>query len=714
VINAAGGPLTSNDLVALESRWIDRDTAKRQLLRRVDAIDGSALVGRNGTGNYAGMVIPNVWPGQDRIREYRLRRDHPEFENGKPKAKYVAPPGRGNLLYFPVGTDPAWLNDGQLSLVITEGEFKAIALARAACHGHPPGQPRFLVVAISGVWNWKGTIGKTTDADGNRVDVKGAIPDLDRLVWDERRVVIVFDADLEHNESVQAARFMLTRELRSRAAQVSWFCWPADRPPLAKGIDDLLAALGPEPVLQLIAAAQPSGSRDLLKFYSADVGNAERLVAQHGADLKYCFAFRKWLIWDGQRWAAAENGQALKLAKRTMVEFLRQAVEAKNEAAEKFARASLDSRRLQAMLLLAQSELPVTPTQLDRNPSLLNFTNGTVDLRSGKLSPHRRSDLITKLIHFPYNPGAACPRWLKFLGEIMGGGPDAGEAELQRADELIDYLQLSLGYSITGEASEKAVFVAHGTGDNGKTTLLSVVRELIAEYSTTVGLDLLTTKEATNNSDASRAKLMGARFVSTSETEEGQRFSAARLKRICQGSGGMIEACRKFENPIEFRESHKIWLDANHKPDLPATDAAVWLRLHLIPFNVTIPKDRQDRHLTAALMGEAEGILAWLVEGARRWHAGGLPESTTVSKATAAWRDELNRLAAYLAEHTERATAEAYVLNKSLYEAYKSWAERNGERVLTQPKFTSQMEAMKFLKDKKEIGVIWYGLRFKS
>jgi putative DNA primase/helicase len=208
--------------------------------------------------------------------------------------------------------------------------------------------------------------------------------------------------------------------------------------------------------------------------------------------------------------------------------------------------------------------------------------------------------------------------------------------------------------------------------------------------------------------------LFGARFVSSSETEEGQRLSAARLKRICQGPGGEIEACRKYENPITFRESHKLWIDANHKPDLPATDAAVWNRLHLIPFTITIPKDEQDRKLTTKLLDEGEGILAWLAKGSKDWHEHGLPASKVVADATAAWREELDRLRVYLDEHTEKAAdAEGYVLNKNLYESYKSWCDENGERALSQPKFSTQMEAMDYRKEHTKAGNIWRGLRFR-
>jgi putative DNA primase/helicase len=140
----------------------------------------------------------------------------------------------------------------------------------------------------------------------------------------------------------------------------------------------------------------------------------------------------------------------------------------------------------------------------------------------------------------------------------------------------------------------------------------------------------------------------------------------------------------------------------------------VWNRLHLIPFTVTIPKAEQDRNLRSRLLAEGAGILAWLVEGAKHWYAHGLAKPKVISDATTAWQKELDRLSLYIDEYTERATdAEAYVPNKVLYEAYKSWCESNGERILSQPRFTGQMEAMGLRKERKDDGNIWLGLRFR-
>jgi putative DNA primase/helicase len=219
---------------------------------------------------------------------------------------------------------------------------------------------------------------------------------------------------------------------------------------------------------------------DLLSFLPNDAGNADRLIALHGHDLRYCHALRKWLVWDGTRWSIDTTDQAFRLAKLTMVEFLHQAVNTHTrEHGEEFARSSLDAHRVTNLLRMAQCEIYVEPGDLDKNPYLLNFLNGTVDLRTGELKTHDRGDRITKLIHYEYRPDASCVFWRAFLDQIMGGGHDAGKAELARAQRLTDYLQRAFGYSLTGSTREKAVFVLFGEGDNGKSTMLTTFRQLV-------------------------------------------------------------------------------------------------------------------------------------------------------------------------------------------------------------------------------------------
>jgi len=261
-----GVDLTPADLAALSQCGIPEDLARTAMLRRVDSATGSALMGRNGSGDYSGLVFPYFWPGDDRVREYRLRRDRPEVEiradgTTKPRGKYLSPPGRGNMLYLVPGTPPELLGDVSLPIILVEGEKKTLALWALAWHGlgEAAERPRFLPIGLAGVWGWKGSIGKTAAADGSRVSVKGPIPDLSRIAWRKRQAIILFDANVRTNGDVQRARQALTEELQARGARVDWVHWPRQIPAAVNGIDDFVGAVGSDAALELIQTARPAG-----------------------------------------------------------------------------------------------------------------------------------------------------------------------------------------------------------------------------------------------------------------------------------------------------------------------------------------------------------------------------------------------------------------------------------------------------------------------
>jgi hypothetical protein len=238
----------------------------------VNSFEGGQIIGRNGSSNYAGLVFPYFRPGEITARDYRLRRDCPELEqkpDGSPKEKqkYLSAPGRSNLLYFPCGTDPAALSDFRLPVIVVEGEKKALAIWNLA-HWNTS-DLRFLPVGISGVWNWRGTVGKEPGPDGNCRAVKGPIPDLDRILWTKRRTVIIFDSDAKRNANIDRARKALVSELEHRGADVLLVDLP-DLTDLDKtGADDFLAHRdgGPERMLALIdnaVRAQPGAASEIL------------------------------------------------------------------------------------------------------------------------------------------------------------------------------------------------------------------------------------------------------------------------------------------------------------------------------------------------------------------------------------------------------------------------------------------------------------------
>ena len=707
-----GQTLTDLDLAALQARWIDTATAQRAGLFRVNSVDGAALVGRNGAGDYSGIVIPNIRPVLTEPREYRLRRDYPHLElkpdgGTREKGKYLYPPGRGNLMYFVPGTPDAWLQDANLPVVVVEGEFKSLALWRLA--HHDADASRWLPVGIPGCWGWRGTVEKTTGPDGDRRDVKGPIADLDRISWAGRLIYLVPDTNVTDNISVSVAWRELGRELERRGASTVMVEIPQESG--INGIDDYLARHGPDAAMALYEAAKPrNAGRD---FHLTDLGNAQRLVNRHGRDLLFVPAWSNWCVWDGRRWKRDDILEVQNRAKDTVKAIYAEAAKLQDEAERKrlagFALQSESAPKIRALLDLARSEVVARAEDFDANPELLNFLNGTLHLPTGELRPHRREDRITKLVGFYYNPMAECPRFLAFLKEIMGVNPDASEGGLERADRLVEYIQRALGYSLSGRTSEKAVFICHGSGDNGKSTLLSAVRELISDYSVLLQIDsLMERRFESNNAQADLADLCGARFVMTSKTEEEQRLSAVRLKRITQGMG-IIRAVRKYENPISFPESHKLWMDCNHKPRVKDDGAAIWNRLHLVPFTVTIPKDEQDKDLQAKLLADGEGILAWIAVGARRWYADGLQKPPEVETATEQWRQESDVLETFLSECCVRDN-NATASKQNLYEAYREWAEKSGERAETKRAFGDKLATRGFDEYRTGNSRSWLGL----
>jgi putative DNA primase/helicase len=363
---------------------------------------------------------------------------------------------------------------------------------------------------------------------------------------------------------------------------------------------------------------------------------------------------------------------------------------------------------------MAEIDLVVTPSQLDTHPFLLTLLNGTLNLETGgELLPHKREHFITKMVHHNYNPSAECPLFISFVNRIMGCNPDASEGELERVDRMVDYLQRALGYSLTGSTVEKAVFIPFGSGNNGKTTLLSTFLHLLQEYAVLLQVDTLMVRQESNNTQADLADLRGARFVMTSETEEGQRLAQAKLKRITQGMG-WIKACRKYENPIKFKETHKLWIDTNSRPTIRAVDdQALFNRLHPIPFTVTIPNKEVDKDLPRKLLAEAEGILAWSVQGELKRQKHGLEKPVEVSSANEEWRAENDQLSRFIEDccvllDCSRGRA------RQLYERYRKWAEEGGEGAMSETMFCKRLKAKGFEKGSTRTGVEYCGIGLRS
>jgi putative DNA primase/helicase len=370
---------------------------------------------------------------------------------------------------------------------------------------------------------------------------------------------------------------------------------------------------------------------------------------------------------------------------------------------------SLGSRSLGAMVNLARSEegIPVLPEQLDLNPWLFNCPNGTIDLRTGELRPHRREDYITKLCPTEYIRDAICDTWLRFLDAIF-----------QRDEGLSIFVQRLLGRSLTGDVSEQVLPIFWGTGANGKSTLINAVLETMgAGYAMKANADLLMASRGERH-PTELAQLFRIRLVVASETQQGRHLNESLIKDLTGGEP--IRARRMREDFWEFSPTHKVILLTNHKPRVQGTDEGIWRRLRLVPFEVCFwdptdpakkdrdlpPELRQDKQLPQKLRAEAPGILAWMVQGCLDWQREGLTMPEKVRVATAEYRCAEDAVAQFLEECCLTGNGVMRCRASAIYGAYRQWSERAGEKPLSRDAFGDAMTQRRF--ERQKSNGVWY------
>jgi P4 family phage/plasmid primase-like protien len=705
-----GTPLRQSDLDHLSRSGIDAAAAMRAYLRRVDSATGADIVCRNGPGDFSGIAIPYMCPRTNRVRDYRLRRDRPEMEwsHGelKPRGKYLSPPGRGNMLYFVPGTEVCWLQDRTLPVLILEGEKKAIATSALAWReaGDAADRPSWLTVALPGVWNFRGKTGRIEGEHGGWDEIKGPIRDLDLIAWQGRQTTILFDVNASSNESVAAARRMLAKELRSRGGIVRFVDIPADAG--VNGVDDLIGAWGSDRVLDLILtrAYEPRDRKEPLVL--TEIGNAERFVNTYRGDVHFYTQTNSWLFWDGSRFAPDEYRQVERYAKATVRQLQSDALAIENkeakEAALKFALRSESDHGIRALLNRAAAEEGITigANDLDTDPYLLNVQNGTIDLRTCELRPHSRDDRISKVAPVRFDPDALCPRFTGFLEQVFEPHPDA-----------IPFLQRAIGYSLTGEVSEECLFFLHGTGRNGKGTLLKTVQTMLGgDYASTADFSTFISRGDDRGPRDDVANMRGRRFVVSQEVREGAPLAEALVKWLT--GGDRVRARNLYERSSEWQPTQHLWLAVNRRPVIRGTDTGIWSRIRLLPFDVSF-EGREDRTLKQALQDELPGILAWAVRGCLEWQRSGLGTCESVQSATAEYRTESDQLARFIEERcivVPNAQAKA----RWLYERYRGWVEHSGENAMTETTFGLSIRERGFQVKPTKGGKLYLGIGFQE
>jgi len=421
------------------------------------------------------------------------------------------------------------------------------------------------------------------------------------------------------------------------------------------------------------------GSKD---YPWTDIGNAERLVAAHGDELIYCAQLGGWLVYDGVRWIKDHTDQAIGLAQTTVRKIKEEIANItdpeKISQLGKFATKSEHASRVKALLEMAKPMLAVRQDQFDADPLVINCLNGTFDLRSREFRPHSPKDMLTKVTGAEYNPGAKAPIFLSALDQYFDGN-----------EGMIAFLQKAFGYSLTGDTREQCFFVPFGDGANGKTTLIETVAFASGEYAQAASSATFSAQRKSSPIGDDLAALKGARLVSASELTSGDWWDESRLKLL---TGQDSVSCRKlYGEPFTFTPKCKFWISTNRLPNFDGSNDALTRRMRVIPFDITIPAQKQDKELLDKLKGEAAGVLHWMIEGALRWLEEGLESPKEVREATEKYRREQDSLEQFLEEECVLQDA-GRIKTKDLKEAYERWCTENGFKALPKREISGYLE----------------------
>ncbi len=461
----------------------------------------------------------------------------------------------------------------------------------------------------------------------------------------------------------------------------------------------------PLPQSEVIQIADSMANYDPGPMPLTDLGNAERLVARHGNDLRYCHELGTWYVWRGTHWGENDDGEVERRANETARSIRLEAEHATDpDRTKKLFNHALKSEAhysRQMMIRMAQDleGIPTPKETFNRNPLLLNVSNGTIDLATGELLEHDREDMLTTLIPLTYSTDAKAPRWLQFLDEIF-----------EEDAALIEYVQRAVGYSLTGDVSEQILFLCYGKGANGKSILLDAITRMMGSYARVTDPELLLARSGESH-PTGMADLFGKRMATTMETKKGRSFNESKLKWLT--GGDKLTARKMRQDFFEFFPTHKLWIATNHLPNVELGGEAFWRRIIAIPFNRVFTAKEQDPGLADVLAEEANGILAWAVRGSVAWCAGAglkthLPKA--IRRAKGKYQRDNDQIGRFL---EDRCDFEDHLRigSQALYDVYKRWCDETGEGiVLSQKEWSQEMERQGIGKKKTSAGTVWVGL----
>jgi len=440
-----------------------------------------------------------------------------------------------------------------------------------------------------------------------------------------------------------------------------------------------------------------AGGVRLTEFY-----NADRFVEAWKGKVLYCKPWDCWLIYKDGRWQKDNIEEVLALAKKVVLSYYGQAekIEDDNErkALIKWALKSETKTALNNMIDLARHDLAVLPEEFDKDLYLLNLKNGTYDLIADTLLAHNPEHLLSQMADVEFNSNAECPKWLEFLNTIFKGNQD-----------LINFIQKAVGYSLSGDTGEDCFFILYGTGMNGKSTFLNTIQTILGDYAIQARAETFLSKDR-DYIPNDIARMNKKRLVIATEFPEGKRVNENLIKSLT--GRDTISARFLRQEFFDFSPTFKLWIGTNHKPVVYENTIAFWRRVKLIPFEVQIPEEQRIPHYEDILLQERSGILNWALEGFRRWKREGLGTTDKITEAVKAYREDMDILEEFIQEKCMEG-AEYSVSFSELYSAYSQWANENKEQLLSKQTLGRRLEERGY-KPYKSVGKrVWRGLKLK-
>lgn len=439
-----------------------------------------------------------------------------------------------------------------------------------------------------------------------------------------------------------------------------------------------------------------------------DTGNADRFIDRYGNLYKYSYIANKFYIYDGMKWKVDDKGSIRKLIDEMIESIKNEKVlhsedVTEEEAREVFQKYYKKTRGTQAKKNIMNELMhrrPATPDEFDKDDMLLNVANGYIDLTSRELYKHDINKMFSQITNTDYTEKMQPAVWLDFLNDIFAGDK-----------AVIRYIQKALGYSLTGSTREQIMFILFGKGRNGKSIFVEVISEILGDYSNNMQAKSLMVKKNDNiNTDI--ARLSKARFVTSSEPNEGFRFDEGLIKQLT--GGDKVTARFLYAEEFEYTPKFKIWVSTNHKPIIRGTDDGIWRRLVLIPFDVQIPEEKVDKDLKYKLLREAPAILNWMAEGAYMWMQEGLAMPEKLKEAVQKYRNEMDTLGQFIEDccKVDKNSSEKV---SNLHQAYKTWSNDNltSTKVLGMKSFSQKMEE-RFVKESRRDANYFIGIEIDN